>query len=432
MNGQSRFGAALAALGPFEENPTLAVAWSGGGDSTALLALAHEWAAVQGGRVVALHVDHGLRANSAVEAALLTQRAAHLGIECRTLVWRSAKPASGIQNAARLARRDLLVAACRAHGIIHLLLGHHADDQDETAAMRTARGAKTRGRAGMSAIVADRGVRLLRPLLEFRHAALLDICRSRALDWFEDPTNRDPRFLRARLRAGHVAPIDPAAAEARQSLEKSVAGWAARAAAVSPAGFVRLDRAVLRAASLDIALGVLARAILCVGAAAYAPCDAALAQAWTILAKADPGRHGRTLGYCRLEIERDGSLLVAREARACAPATALAHANAVFWDGRFAATQRSSAVGLEIVALGVSGWASLPTKLRQQAAKSVPLAARASLPAIRDLDGIVAVPHLSYGRDGHWLDTVDVRFQPRHALTGPAFAVIGSTGSGNS
>lgn len=432
MSGQSRFGAALAALGPFEEKPTLAVAWSGGGDSTALLALAHKWATAQGGRVVALHVDHGLRANSAAEAALLADRAARLGIAYHTLVWHGAKPATGIPNAARRARRDLLVEACRAHGIVHLLLGHHADDQDETAAMRAARGAKTRGRAGMSAIVADRGVRLLRPLLGFRHGELLDLCRSRALDWFEDPTNRDPRFLRARLRAGDVAPIDPAAADARQSLEKSIAHLAARAVALSPAGFVRLDRAVLQTAAPDLAHGVLARAILCVGAAAYAPGDAALAQAWATLAAANPGRLGRTLGYCRLEVEQDGGLLVAREARSCAASTVLVRGKTVFWDGRFAATQLRSAFGLEIGALGVSGWAALPAKLREAAARLVPPAARASLPAIRDLDGIVAVPHLLYGRDGHWLDTVDIRFQPRHALTGPAFAVLGSIGSGNS
>jgi len=426
------FGAALAALGPFEENPTLGVAWSGGGDSTALLSLAGDWAAARGGRVVALHVDHGLRAGSADEAGWLAARAAVRGVAFAALRWTGAKPATGIQNAARRARRDLLVEACRARGIVHLLLAHHADDQDETIALRRQSGSRAAGLAGMSAIVADRGVRLLRPLLGFRHAELVALCRARGLEWIEDPSNRDARFARARLRLAPGAPEDRAAAMQRVASEKAVARGAAHAATVSPAGFVRLDRAVLRAAAPDLACGVLARAILCVGACDYAPSADALAAAWQKLAAAAPGTNGRTLGYCRLRIETDGRLLVARELRSCPAAKTLAFERPVFWDGRFVATLRRSAFGLAIGALGTSGWAALPRALRETAAKSVPPAARASLPAIHDLDGIVAVPHLSYGREARWLDSLDVRFQPRHALTGPAFVADGSDMPGQS
>lgn len=432
MSVAGAFGAALAALGPFEENPTLGVAWSGGGDSSALLDLAHEWALARGGRIVALHVDHGLRAESADEANMLAARAAALGIGFAALRWTGAKPATGIQNAARRARRDLLVEACRARGIFHLLQAHNADDQDETIALRRQSGSRLAGLAGMSAIVADRGVQILRPLLGFRHAELTDFCRARGLDWLEDPSNRDPRFARARLRLAPGPREDRAASVQRVALEKSVARLAAQAATVSPAGFVRLDRAVLRAAAPGLACGVLARAVLCVGAGDYAPSKDALAAAWQKLAAADPGTNGRTLGYCRLRIENDGRLLVARELRSCGTAKTLEPETATFWDGRFVATLRRSAFGLAIGALGTSGWAALPRALRETAAKSVPHAARASLPTIRDLDGIVAVPHLSYGREAHWLDSLDIRFQPRHALTGPAFVADGALMPGQS
>ncbi len=429
---QNAFDAALAALGPFEAAPLLAVGWSGGGDSTALLSLAESFARGHGGRVVALHVDHGLRAESAAQAQELAKRAAVLGIAFEALAWTGPKPAHGVPQAARAARRDLLVEACRRLGAIHLLLAHNADDQRETVAMRAARQSGPVGLAGMSAIVADRGVRILRPLLGVAHADLLALCRARGLHWLEDPTNRDPRFLRARLRlAGSLPEFSGAASRTRVQHEGDLARLAARSVAVAPGGYVRLDCAVLRAADGRLAHGVLARAVLCVGGDDYAPAPAALAAAWDALAAAAPGESGRTLGHCRLRIEPDGRLLVAREPRACQAALPLEPGKTVFWDGRFAAMCSAvgcTATGLAIGALGAHGWAQLPRKLRASVAKSIPAAARAGLPTIRDLDGVLAVPHLSYGREGHRLDTVAVRFWPRHALCGPAF-VAGGLGS---
>ncbi|MCA3262525.1 MAG: tRNA lysidine(34) synthetase TilS [Telmatospirillum sp.] len=424
---QNSFDAALAALGPFEAAPLLAVGWSGGGDSTALLSLADGFARAHGGRVVALHVDHGLRAESTAQAQELAQRASAQGIAFEALEWTGPKPVHGVPQAARQARRDLLVAACRRLGAIHLLLAHHADDQRETVAMRAAQKSGPIGLAGMSAIVADRGVRILRPLLGFAHADLLALCRARGLAWFEDPTNRDPRYTRARVRlAGTVPEVSDKASRARMQHERDVARLAARAVALAPGGYLWLDRAALRQADAALAHGVLARAVLCIGGDDYAPAPAALAAAWGALAAAAPGRSGRTLGHCRVRIEPDGRLLVAREPRACAPSVPLAPDEMVFWDGRFAIA--CSAAGSAIGALGAHGWAELPRELRASVAKSVPAAARVSLPTIRDLDGVLAVPHLSYGREGHRLDTVAVRFWPRHALCGPAF-VAGGLGS---
>jgi tRNA(Ile)-lysidine synthase len=429
---QTSFDAALAALGPFEAAPLLAIGWSGGGDSTALLSLADRFAKAQGGRVVALHVDHGLRAESAAQADELAKRAAALGLAFEALAWTGPKPAHGVPQAAREARRDLLVAACQRLGAIHLLLAHHSDDQRETVAMRAARKSGPLGLAGMSAIVVDRGVRILRPLLGAAHADLLALCRARGLDWLEDPTNRDPRYTRARLRlAGSLPEFSDDASRARAQYECDIAQLAAQAVAVAPGGFAWLDRAVLKRTDATLAQAVLARAVLCVGGDAYAPAPAALAAAWAELAAAAPGRSGRTLGHCRLRIEPDGRLLVAREPRACAAASPLRPGETVFWDDRFAATcpeTMCTATGLTIGALGAHGWAQLPRKLRVSVAKSVPAAARSCLPTIRDLDGVLAVPHLSYGREGHRLDTVTVRFWPRHALCGPAF-VAGGLGS---
>jgi tRNA(Ile)-lysidine synthase len=414
------FAAAMVPLGPFERSPALAVGWSGGGDSTALLALADEWARARGGRVVALHVDHGLRAGSADEAALLAARAAAWNVEFAGLRWDGAKPATGIMAAARDARMGLLEAACEARGIWHLLLAHQHEDRCETVALRAARGSGADGLAGISAIVERARVRVLRPLLACAHADLLATCRARARDWLDDPSNRDPRFARAALRlAGGAPDVDfAAAAGARAGRERALARLLAHAAALDPAGFALVDPAALRAAPPDLAVAALARIARTVGGGDYAPRGPRLAAALPGVLAGRP----RTLGSCRFVPRRDGSVLVAREAAGLQPPLAVPPGGRVLWDGRFEAAAGPSAAGWRIGALGEDGWARLPRDLRAAAAKRIPPAARPVLPALHGLDGGVAVPHLFYGREQGPQATVDVRFRPRHPLAGPPFA----------
>ena len=96
--------------------PALLLAVSGGPDSTALMVLAARWRAAlkQGPQLVAVTVDHGLRAGSAREARTAKQLASRLGIRHRTMRWTGDKPTTGLQEAARVARYRLLAVAARA------------------------------------------------------------------------------------------------------------------------------------------------------------------------------------------------------------------------------------------------------------------------------------------------------------------------------
>ena len=162
------FTAAMARCSPFEKNPAIAIGVSGGADSMALLHLAHEWAQRQGGRVLALTVDHNIRVTSAGEAKQVGSWAAALGIEHVILKWSDPDPeASALQNRARQARHDLLANAAAAHGILHLAIGHHEDDQAETVLLRLSKGSGPDGLAGMSPVIHKLQIRLLRPLLGF-------------------------------------------------------------------------------------------------------------------------------------------------------------------------------------------------------------------------------------------------------------------------
>lgn len=222
-----RFRADLGALvvdGP----DALGVAVSGGPDSLALLLLAH---AARPGAVRAATVDHGLRPESADEAAFVADLCAHLGVPHMTL--RAGQGIDGnIQSGARALRYRLLADWARENGLARLLTAHHADDQAETLLMRLLRGAGVGGLAGVRARVRIAGMDIVRPLLGWRRTELGAIVDASGLDAIDDPSNADPRFDRARLR-GRLREADwldaPALARSARALAEAeeALDWAA-------------------------------------------------------------------------------------------------------------------------------------------------------------------------------------------------------------
>jgi tRNA(Ile)-lysidine synthase len=188
----------------------LILAVSGGSDSTALMVLAARWAKARkrAPKLVAVTVDHRLRAAAAAEATAAGRLARRLGIAHRTLRWRGKKPRSGLQEAARNARYRLLAEAAARAGYGHILTAHTLDDQAETVLFRLARGSGLGGLAGMAYAVplpgfsasGEETIFLVRPLLHIAKARLIATLEAAGIAFSEDPSNRDPRFTRARLR----------------------------------------------------------------------------------------------------------------------------------------------------------------------------------------------------------------------------------------
>ncbi|MAG22807.1 MAG: tRNA lysidine(34) synthetase TilS, partial [Rhodospirillaceae bacterium] len=192
------FSALMKGLGPFEPEPCVAVAVSGGCDSMALALLAHDWAQGRGGQTVALSVDHRLRWESGAEARQAGRWLKARGLTHHILSWTGDKPRHGVQAAAREARYRLLFDWCRRHGVLHLLLAHHQEDQAETFLLRLGRGSGVDGLAGMAPLSEVPTMRLLRPLLDVPKARLVATLQSRGQEWVEDPSNRDLAYARVR------------------------------------------------------------------------------------------------------------------------------------------------------------------------------------------------------------------------------------------
>ena len=189
----------------------VAVALSGGADSAMLAVVADRVARASGTDLILLHVHHGLLDEAdawATHVATLARQLArplhvlHVNVDPGT--------GRGIEAAARDARYDALMQACKERGAGTLLLAHHQDDQAETVLLRLLRGAGVAGMVAMRAQTVRDGVHLLRPWLTVPRSRILAFAEvfAHATGWHavQDPTNADPRYTRAAVRT-QLAPV---------------------------------------------------------------------------------------------------------------------------------------------------------------------------------------------------------------------------------
>jgi tRNA(Ile)-lysidine synthase len=172
------------------------VAVSGGADSVGLLHALRVLAGPLGLTLSVVHLDHGLRPGSADDAAFVEALARRFDLPAA--VERIVIPAgASLEARAREARYAALRRHAARVGADRIAIGHTADDQAETVLMRLIEGAGPRGLAGMPPV---RGP-VIRPLIEIRRAEIVAELGRVGLAWRDDPTNRDPKFLRNRIRA---------------------------------------------------------------------------------------------------------------------------------------------------------------------------------------------------------------------------------------
>jgi tRNA(Ile)-lysidine synthase len=228
----------------------LAVAYSGGADSTALLhAAALQWP----GRVHALHVHHGLQGAADAFEAHCRAACAALGVPLH--VGRvDARHGAGEspEDAARRARYATLAALARGQGLAHIALAQHADDQVETMLIALGRGAGVDGLAGMPRQVERHGVHFHRPLLEVHASVLRDWLAASGVACIEDPSNADLRYTRNRIRQQVLPALAQALPQFRETFARS-----ARNAAKASALLAETAARDLAAAGSPPALGAL-------------------------------------------------------------------------------------------------------------------------------------------------------------------------------
>jgi tRNA(Ile)-lysidine synthase len=408
----AEFAALMAPLAPFGPATRLAAGVSGGADSVALAMLAAAWVREHSGSLLALVVDHGLRPDSAAEAAVTIKRLTALGIGAHLVSLTGLQRGSALAERARDARYVALRTACAERGILHLLLGHHAGDQAETVLMRRRSGSGPAGLAAMPAVVEHSALRLLRPLLGVPPARLRATLRAARVGWVEDPSNADLRALRPRLRASLADP-DGTGAEiaalcacarragiARAAQEAETASVLAERVFLHPEGFAILP------SDACLPLPTLAALIQALSGSPFPP------PSHSVAALAAAPRPATVAGVRLMAAGRLGAgLLLVREGRAIGPPVPAGRGNV--WDGRFRVVSDAAPAGTTIAALGLDS-------ARFRRFSNLPSAVLRTLPALRRGNSLVAVPHLGYSSSED-CDGLRMVFTPRRPATGAPF-----------
>ncbi|MEP3231360.1 MAG: tRNA lysidine(34) synthetase TilS [Hyphomicrobiales bacterium] len=319
----------------------IAVAVSGGSDSLAMLLMLAEWANEQGKYLHCLTVDHALRAASRDEALMVGKLCTKLGIPHDILTWDDEKPSTGLSNAARDARYELMAERCLALGVFDLVLGHQRDDQAETLLMRLSRSDQGgRGLAGMPLKTEYRTdlngpITLHRPLLGLARADLQGFLSARAVNWVSDPTNDNDAYERVRTRtvlgnnqilSEQLLAYAKVSARYRSAMSLEVARFISKHVDRIRFGGLVVDKAALKAQPEPVAVLVLQTLLSVIGGRDYLP---SVADVQRVL----EGIGGQTLARVRLHGE-GSSLYLTREVRnlPCVQKLGdLAHS----WDRRF-------------------------------------------------------------------------------------------------
>ncbi|WP_244598848.1 tRNA lysidine(34) synthetase TilS [Rhizobium tubonense] len=385
---ESPEAAAAKFLGSLRKPAHILVAVSGGSDSIGLLVMLADCLKTFPHPEITLSaatIDHGLRPESAAEAVVVAALCSRLGITHVTRRWEGDKPRSGLMAAAREARYELLADATADLGANVIVTAHTLDDQLETLAMRGARladGEPGVGTGIADAVLFDRRIWVIRPLLACRRDNIRAYLTNREISWIDDPSNDDPHYERVRTRKylatlKNLPTVPVYAGAARAAISAAAADWLESHVIIHAAAL-----AEIRTPGLDADSAVLAYALsnltAVLGGQSFGLGRERLRRILDFIGERSPGR--RTSGGVVFDLRSSG-LYMMRESRGIEPLV-LAPGEHGVWDGRFEIVN-GGATSVRVEPSGNGGATALATTLP----KAAVYRAGAVLPHIIHLGG---------------------------------------------
>jgi len=406
-------------LGPYENNPNLAVAVSGGCDSLCLAILAKEWTNIRGGTITALIVDHGLRKDSKKECKETQNILKKRKIFSYCFTWKLSKiPKSGVQEKAREFRYNIFEEWCYKKKIAHLLVAHHFEDQKETFLMRLNHNSNIYGLACMPKILIKKKIRILRPFLDFKKKEIISYLKEKKINWINDPTNTSSKYSRNRLRKilpklekkgltdNKLKKILRRAQNERKKIEKKFTDWFILNVEIKSFGYALINFDRLKLLNKEDFIFIFSRILNMISGSLYPPKSKYVSNFYKKI-KSDSNIKHTNLGGCHIFISKKKFYICREIFKKNKKQKIDLQFNKIIWDNRFEIEYKKNkhtflkkklGKSVFIEQLQKNGWNEV--LLKNESLKKrfeIPNKVILSLPAIKNKkNDVLYVPHLKY------------------------------------
>lgn len=386
----------------------IAVAVSGGADSVALLHLLAEWSKVEKLDVTVFSVDHNLRPESKDEIAYVKSLADKNGFHFIPLSWSAEGKTSGIQARARNGRYNLMQEHCKKLNISLLLTAHHFDDMLETYLIKKSKKASVLALAPNITYFIQ-NLWIVRPLFNITKQELVDYLVQNNIHWFEDASNKSDKYERNRVRKvleklntkekeGLIDEYNLVVNKAKE-LGAILIGAFAEAVSIYNYGFAKIDLSKFNEFDEEIRIYLLNYVLTVISGKTIVPRYRNLSK--VINAIADNKFKVCTLSYCNL-VSKGGNLIVYKE-KALVVQEESELKNQMIWDNRFRLNNDQLLIqnkNFKVSSLKISDYIQLKKlvnlKKLAEISDNSHKAILFTLPVIKDLEKVVAIPHISY------------------------------------
>lgn len=401
----------------------VALAVSGGSDSIALLFLASKWAKQNQIKLVVFSVDHRLRKESSDELEFVRRVSLTLEHKFVEFIWQHDNSKSALQERARLARYEMMTNKCHELGINSLLTAHHYDDFLENYLMRKRKKSGILGLSNSYSTFYD-NIQILRPLFNIKKNDLVDYLNANSITWMEDKSNNLDFYERNRVRH-HILSMPK---EDKISLEEEAniadikatefnnkfIEEIAKNIEFNKLGFAFIDLDSYRKLDYEIAVYIINFVLTSISGKIDTPRYRSTKK---LIDKVSAGDNfDSSLHECILR-EVNDKILIFREKNAI-NSNSVNLKNGVIWDNRFRFNIDNEFVDeeLKICLLDMEDYIDIKDKLDFQNLSKSSMNNHKdilfTLPVIKNLEKVVAIPHISY-YDGFKSNSgVDVIFSP--------------------
>ncbi len=414
----------------------VALAISGGSDSIALLYLMSDWIKSTKVRLVVFSVDHDLRANSVNDVEFVRNEALKLGLEFYDLKWVHQGIKAAIQAKARQARYQLMTDKCKQLGITCLMTAHHADDLLENYLMRKKKKASLLG-LSFSDNYFFNDVEIIRPFLKYHKVDLLDYLKVTNIKWIEDESNKNDCYERNRVRKEieasgvreqrdlylEMLQSNEQAKKVNNELVKSIA----EVVEIYQQGFAIIDLGKFSQVIIDIQIYIINYITTIIGGNAGMPRYRSIGKLLEKIRISD--KIASSVHGCIIK-KVNQNLLIFREISDIKMVTKLSE-DKVLWDNRFQiqVERKADLKQYSVEKLKFEDYVLIRKELEYQEKvinntkdkslyylktvvgnyhKSILF----TLPVIKNLEKIVAIPHISYYDDRQFVGLCKITFRP--------------------